>query len=120
MKPKFEIGDLVTCPPDLYKCTQGQIVERERIFQELYPDGTFDPTGLSTLESTFSSFCVPWRVEGDLLYVTMPASDIKLSNGGRYTQPECVELSRFKGWAYTVESDKMRSVFSEKSLKSIK
>lgn len=110
MKPKFEIGNRVSHPETLYDETKGKIVEVERVYSELDEDGNFEHRGLCTIESTIKSFCVPYTFDGETLVVTMPKS--KFTSG--YTR-----TSKFHHYAYTVKTPKMRTIFSEKSLRRI-
>lgn len=117
-KPLFSIGDTVKHPKSLYDETEGKIVEVERIYQQVNKDGSFDMHGLAHLENTISSICLPYRFDGETLEVDYPESEFKLTNGvikeNAYTMK-----SRFYGWAYTVETAKMRCVFSQRQLRKI-
>jgi len=109
---KFKIDDIVLHRPDLYNMVVSKVTGVQKTYQELTPDGKFDPRGLTTLENTIQSFQVPYKIEGDLLTVTIPA------DGLHYKQDK-VSVSKVKGWAYTVTNEKMSSIYSEKSLKKV-
>ncbi len=118
-QPKYTIDQHVSHPRDLYNCTTGHIREIERIYQEIdVRTGNFKEGGLSTLESTIPHCVLPYTVTAEILTVEFPKSVIKLSTGELH-ENSWTQVSKFKGWAYTVESAKMRSVFSERSLKPL-
>lgn len=110
-KPKFKKGDVVSHPFNLYNETSGRIIEVERVYKRLDKyTGKFDPQGLVTRESDISSIAIPYTFDGETLTLTYP-------KGSLHGEREIVETAKFYGYAYTVESPKMRSVFSESSLK---
>ncbi len=119
-EPKYGIGTRVKTPRDLYNCTEGEIVERERLYQTVDRNGNFDMDGLCTLEHTISSICLPYTFDGETLVITYPKNVIKLADGDELHEAEKTRTAKFFGWAYTVDSGKMRSVFSERSIKPIK
>lgn len=109
--PKFKMGDRVQHPLNLYNETTGQIIEVEKVFKRLDNyTGKFDPQGLVIRESDISSIAIPHTFDGETLTLTYP-------KGSLHRDREIVETAKFYGYAYTVESPKMRSVFSESSLK---
>lgn len=113
--PKFKIGDRVSCPKTLYNEYEGEIIEIDKVFQDINPDGTFDRDGLAILESTISFCKIPYEFDGETLKVHYPSSDIKLKDGFIHENAK-TRISKFSGYAYTVKSTKMSSVFSERNL----
>ena len=106
--PKFKVGNKVTHPHTLYNETEGEIVEVERVYAAVYDNGAFEPRGLQHLESTIKSIQLPYRFDGKTLEVDMPAD--------RFNSMAVTLVSRFHGYAYTVKTPEMRSIFSEKRL----
>lgn len=116
-EPKFKITDKVKHPKDLYKDTQGEIYGIEKMYQECYShdDMTFDPEGLTQLGSHIHNIQIPYTFEDDVLRVTFPEADY-----GSFIMKERTNVYRFSGYAYSVKSPQMNSLFSESSLRLIK
>lgn len=111
--PKFKKGDRVQHQLNLYNETTSEIVEVEKVFKRLDKHtGKFDPQGLVTRESDINSIKIPYTFDGETLTVTYPKGTLNRDR-------DIVEVAKFYGYAYVVESPKMRSVFSESSLKLI-
>lgn len=116
MNPKFKVGDPVRMKkPDLYNCTTGKVVGVEKIFQA-FEDGRFDMRGLAILENTIECTSVPYKLDGDTLEIYMPESEFKMSNGDVLKRAAKTRVYKFRDYAYTVESDKMRTVYNGSSL----
>jgi hypothetical protein len=115
-EPKFKVGDEVNTPKNLYDETSGEVTQVEKIFQEVGDDGKFDMDGLATLEDTIQSIKLPYKFDGETLNIRIPASTIKLRHG-EMRENARTRTSKFYGYAYTVTTDKMNSVFSEISLR---
>lgn len=122
IKPRFSVGDVVSTPKNLYNETRGEVTAVERVFQEVHSggvlDGTFNMEGLATLEKTISSIQIPYEFDEVTLKVHHPASEIKLRDGVHKEKAK-TRVSKFYGWAYTVTTEKMNSVFSESSLRLV-
>lgn len=120
IEPKFQVGDEVKTPMNLYHETFGEVTAVEKIFQEVHSggalDGTFDMDGLATLEHTIESIKLPYKFDGETLEIRIPASTIKLKHG-EMRENARTRTSKFYGYAYTVTTDKMNSIFSEESLR---
>ena len=118
-QPKFEVGQVVKTPRDLYNLTLGKITSRERILQAVEADGSFKTGGLCFLETTINSIQVPFEYDKEnfILKIHSPRSEMKLSGGDVLISAAKTEVYKFKGWAYTVSNERMNSVFSERSLK---
>lgn len=114
--PKYSIGQTVKCPPTLYNEKEGKIVDIEKIFQEVNKDGTFNMDGLATLERTIQHCCLPCRFDGKTLEVDHPESTMKLTNGTIYHKAY-TRVSKFYGYAYTIQTKEMRSLFNEEQIK---
>jgi hypothetical protein len=113
IKPKYTAGQKVILKkPELYGETKGEIISSERVYQEVYEDGTFDPDGLSTLESTISMCKLPYEFDGLTLKVHYPASVMKLTNG-ELRQNAKTSVSKLKKIAYTIKTAKMCLVVGE-------
>lgn len=118
--PKFKVGDMVKTPKNLYNETAGEVIEVEKVFQEVDKNGNFDPDGLSTLEKSIPSTQLPYDFDGETLKVYFPAERMEFANGDAWNRVARVEISRFKGYAISVKTSKMCSVFNERSCKLIK
>jgi len=116
--PKFKVGDAVKHPKTLYDETEGTVVKIDRIFQETYADGTFNMDGLADIESTIHSCVLPYRFDGKTYEVDFPAETIKCTDG-TFHRNAYTKVSKFFGYAYTVETPKMRTLFSERSLRKM-
>tara|TARA_R110000868_G_scaffold94947_1_gene261424 strand:- start:330 stop:692 length:363 start_codon:yes stop_codon:yes gene_type:complete len=113
--PKFEIGTEVLHAPDLYGMTRGTIYNIDRIFQEIDPrTGQFDLRGLATFESTIKFTAIPYEFDGETLTVHFPESGF-----GGWTEKAKTQVSKFYGYAYSVRSAKMNTVWSERQLKAV-
>ena len=111
-QPKYEVGQKVKLKKKtLYGETEGEIVRVEKIFQEIDESGNFNPDGLSTLESTIDSISIPYTFDGETLTVEFPA--IECTN---IIIKAKKRVSKFSGYAYTVETPKMNTMFSESTL----
>lgn len=116
--PKFQIGDRVSHKPDLYGCTESVVSSFTRIFSN--NDG-----GLAYLERNLKSMRdeIKWEIiEGDepvLVIHPYPSTEWSISEN---RMVECMtKESRvvFSGYAYSVKSEKMNTIFSEGSLKKV-
>jgi len=114
-EPKLKIGDHVSCPPTLYNETYGTITEVDEIFKMIRPDGSFEPRGLCHLKSTIKDIAIPYEFDGETLTIHFPAGGY-----GNWTTPAHDMVSKFKGYAYTIKTPQMNSVFNESRLKVIK
>lgn len=113
IKPKYTAGQKVLLKkPELYGETKGVILSSERVYQEVYADGTFDPHGLATLESTIPMCQIPYEFDGLTLKVHYPASVIKLTDG-ELRQNAKTRVSKLKKIAYTIQTAKMCLVVGE-------
>ena len=112
-QPKYKVGDAVQMKrKTLYGETTGEITRVEKVFQEVDAHGNFDPDGLATLESTIESIAVPYTFDGETLTVESPQMDC-----GNIIIKARTRVSKFKGYAYSVKSPKMNTIYSEGSLK---
>lgn len=107
-KPKYKVDETVTLKsPTLFKEWEGKVVEVQRLFKRLNSAGKFDPHGLVTRESEIESIKLPYTLVDDVLTVTYPSDG---PFGGR------TEKSAFYGYAYTIKTPKMLSIYSESGL----
>jgi heat shock protein HspQ len=117
--PKFKIGQLVNHKPDLYKCTQSKVVEIDRLFNN--HDGS-----LAYIEHTLKSMNkeIKWEIiEGEnpvlVIHPWMSTQwDSRTGKNVPYMKPR--KEIKFDTYCYTVQSPKMRTVFSERQLKLAK
>ena len=110
--PKFSIGDKVSHLETLYGETEGKIVEIEKIFTDIYKDGSFVPDGLSHIESSIKSIQIPYTFDGETLTIEYPEATF-----GEFVTPAYTKVAKFKNYAYTVETLEMRTLWSEKQLR---
>jgi hypothetical protein len=85
------------------------------LYQEVDDDGEFDRDGLATLERTIQSIKLPYEFDGETLKIRIPASTLKLKHG-EMRENARTRTSKFFGYACTVTTEKMNSVFSEEDL----
>jgi len=114
-QPKFKVGDPVKHPKDLYDQTESVIREVHRKYQAVDDDGSFDFSGLCTLEDTIASCCLPFSFDGEVLKVWHSREDY-----GSWIQKAYVHESRFVGYSYSTTNDKMNTIWPENCLKLLK
>lgn len=111
--PKFKIGDIVSHPQNLYKEHSGEIVEVDKILKKLDDyTGNFEIDGLCMKESDLDLIKHPYTFDGHTLIITIPA-------GIYNSKKEEKRVYKEHGYAYTIKSPLMLSIFSEKDLKKI-
>lgn len=103
-QPKYNEGETVTMKsPNLYGEKVGVITRVERIYRDLDKyTGKIDPHGLSTAEGTISSISLPYEFDGETLVVKYPDGKER--------------KAIFTGYAYTIKSAKMNSMYPESGL----
>jgi hypothetical protein len=99
---KFKIGDVVNCPKTLYGETKGKIREIRRSFHKIDEKENFIRGGLSILESEIENMSCECKLDGEFLIITHESN---------------IEKFKFRNYAYIVKTEKMNTIFSEKSLK---
>lgn len=114
IKPKYEAGLKVRLlTPSLYGETEGEIVEVERTYLALDKwalergEERFDEDGLLTLESDIPYIAVPYTFDGTYLVLDFGKDDRHIT--GKRT-------SKLHGIAYTIQTEKIRMVVSEKQV----
>jgi hypothetical protein len=114
--PKFKLGQEVNHKADLYGCTTSTIVELHRVFYN--NDG-----GLAYIERDLKS--MRKEIKWEIIESTNPVLVIHpyettewcaKSNGFVPTLSKLKEI-KFGYYAYSVRSEKMGTIFSEKQLK---
>jgi hypothetical protein len=113
-KPEFKVNDkVISKKPTLYGETEGKVTEVGKIFMELDSHtGTFKRGGLATEERDIKSIQIPYEFDGETLKVHYPEDDY-----GQWIEKARTEVSKFYGYAYTVKTPKMLTLFAESSLK---
>jgi len=103
-QPRYSVGQTLQLKSKtLYDEVQGTVSSIERKYQRISKfTGKFDPHGLTTLEGSIKSISLPYEFDGETLIVTY-------NDGNK-------ETSKFSGYAYTIKTPKMNSVYSEGSL----
>lgn len=93
-----EVGQTVEFVQGNYKGVIGEIVQVQRAYKQLGPDGyAFDPEGLVTLEDTIKSISLPYEFDGYTLKVHFPESKFPT-----FTQHAYTAVSTFYAYNYTV------------------
>lgn len=111
-QPKFKVGDSVKMrTKTLYGEKEGVITRIEKVFSEVYEDGTFNSDGLMTLESTIDSISIPYTFDGETLVVEYPETDY-----GSFIMKARKRVSKFSGYSYCVKTEKMNTIYPERSL----
>lgn len=102
-QPKYSVGQtLQLLRPTLYDETKGEVTEVEKMFKRIDKySGHFDPDGLVTRESDIETIKLPYEFDGETL---------KVNYDGR------IETSKLYGFAYTIKTPKMLSIYSESGL----
>lgn len=119
-KPKFEVGQEVSMSrPTLYGESKGVITQSTKLFKcvrKVYADGRSYPehNGLVQEERHIDSICLPHRFDGNTLEVDHPQSDY-----GTFIQKAFTAVYEFYGYAYTVKTEKINTVYSERQLRKI-
>lgn len=111
-KPLYNVGDKVNTPKNLYKETEGEITEIERLYKEVDENGRFVCDGLVTAEGTIQSIVLPHTFDGQTLVVNHPETDY-----GSFVRKAFVMTSKFYGYAYTVKSTKILTIWNEKRIR---
>ncbi len=109
-QPKFSIGNKVFCKPTLYGETEGVITDVDRYYTEVDEENNFVRGGLSHFEHNLNNISLPWKFDGYTLEIYYTPDPHLYINGK-------TKKSKFKGYVYTVKSEKMNTLFEEKSLK---
>jgi len=113
--PKYPNGTVVSLKKKtLYNELAGTITDFTRVYLEVDENGNFERRGLATMEDTIASIQIPYSFDGATLEVHYPES--KFTN---FTQPARTRRAKFYGYAYTIKTDKMLSVYSESQVKPI-
>ena len=112
--PKFQIGNAVRMSKKtLYDETEGMISEVEKVFQELHRNSDeIDTDGLMIRESDIKNICLPYEFDGEKYLSIQYSSDITCSVNR-------TKKYKFCGYAYTITTPKMSSIYPEKSLRLI-
>ena len=126
-KPKFKVGDKVSMKTKtLYNETEEVITEVERTFQRCDEHGNIEPRGLHSLECMFyipkdkSLHDKPWQSQGnkDITYeFAGPNMIIGRWHNGANMFGKTVFYNICTKISYTIKSDKMNSIYPERSLK---
>ena len=104
-QPKFKIGDKVTLKtPSLYNERSGVITAVEKVYKDV--NGT-----LCHRESDINSISIPYRFDGITLEIDYP--ETVFSN---FTQHAYTKISKFYGYSYTVKTEKMNCIYSERGI----
>lgn len=115
--PKFEIGDKVSMKSKtLYGENVGVVQEITKVFKavtRVRNGNSFDEIdGLVHFEKEIGGIRLPYRFDGVTLEIDYPQQDF-----GGFIQKAFTTISEFNGYAYTIKTDKMLTVYSERQLK---
>jgi len=117
MQPKFKVGDKVKATSRRRnKVITGAIVEVARCFAQVDAHGKFVRGGLVWDERDIKSISVPHTFDGQTLSYDCPAEKF----AGGWSRAARTESFRFRGYAYTIESEvpgDCRYGFDEKQIK---
>lgn len=124
--PCFAEGDTLNTPPNLYNETTGKVTEVRRLYSECDEHGNIIRGGLDALECQFyipedkSLHDKPWVSKGnkDITYEFAGPNMIV----GRWAEGKCPQVCKPVFYnictrhSYTLSTDRMNTIYSEKSL----
>lgn len=116
-QPAFKVGDEVElCVKTLYGEDRGIIVEVDRTFRDvrkIYENNKVleEYDGLVHEERHIKNCVLPYRFDGVTLEIDYPQADY-----GTFIQKAFTSVAEFHGYCYVVQSEKMRTSFSQRHL----